>query len=128
MSVVGQAEFLKVLVRYGDAEEKRRLLVRMRRAERQERSSRRALVVSALLAAVCCVGLSYLSRDVLAGLDEVALTLIDAVSGVAAFSAYVLLVVSGCWLWNRGVVHRMEEEATRFVLGMLESRVGRVAR
>jgi hypothetical protein len=128
MNATSQTDFLKTLIRYGDAEERRRLLARITRVQLQERSSRRALVIVTLVAAACCLGLSFLSRDVLVDLEGDAVMWIDAMSGVAAFSAYVLVVVAGCWLWNRGVMHRMDEEATRFVLGMLENRVGSAAR
>lgn len=123
----GRTDFLKALLYYGDSEERGRLLEKMLRAEREERWSRHAALSSVCVAALCCVGLPLLSAELVSLLEDTALVLVDVEQALGIASVLAVLVIGSWWLWNRGSLNRLQQEAARFALGLLESRAGRAA-
>jgi hypothetical protein len=113
-----QVDFLRALLFYGDIEERRRLIEKVVRASREERWSRRGLGISVLLTLVYFYGLSFLSTGIPAEDPSVWGDLAGA-GGVGLLLCVAVFL--GHWLWQRGFLHRVEDESRRFALGVLES-------
>lgn len=118
-------ELLQALLRYGDLEERRRLVERMLQAQREERWSRRAVLLSAGIAGLCCFGLPAVSAELASVLEDTSLLLVEVARTLGVASILTLTVIGGWWLWNRGTLRRLHDDAARFTLGLLESRIGR---
>ena len=113
-----QVDFLRALLLYGDLEERRRLIEKVVRASREERWSRRGLGFTVLLTLVYFYGLSFLPHGALPAEPSVWSELATA-GGLGLLLCVAVFL--GHWLWQRGFLHRVEDESRRFALGVLES-------
>jgi hypothetical protein len=116
-----RTDFLRTLMLYGDTEERRRLIAKVGRASREERWSRRGLALSALLTMAYFYGLSFLQTGRAGPAFEDPSILKDVAETGGVGLLLCVAVFLGHWLWQRGFLHRVEDEARRFVLGVLES-------
>jgi hypothetical protein len=116
-----QADFLKTLLLYGDTEERRRLIAKVVRASREERWSRRGLCLTVLLTLAYFYGLSYAPVGPVGTIFEDPSVWGDLAAAGGVGLVLCVAVFLGHWVWQRGFLHRVEDESRRFVLGVLES-------
>jgi hypothetical protein len=120
-AIRSEADFLRTLLFYGDSEQRQRLLKKVSQATREERWSWRGMWLMAALAASYFYALAYAplaELGTLIGDPEVVLDIAGMLGLGLLFSVAVFM---GHWLWQRGFLHRVEDESRRFVLGLLES-------
>lgn len=113
--------FLRTLLESAGPEDSRALLARVRDAQLQEQWSRRALglVVLATLAGVL-VWWRVSAHAEEAG--TLALMAAEVLESALVLATVGLCILSGCWLWNRKVLNRLQDEVARFVVALLNSR------
>ena len=116
-----QADFLKTLLLYGNTEERRRLIAKVRRACREEQWSRRGLGLSVLFTLTYFYGLSSLGVGRAQTVFEDPSVWGDLAEAGGMGLLLCVAVFLGHWIWQRGFLHQVEGESRRFVLGVLES-------
>jgi len=120
-SVQSEADFLRTLLFYGDGEQRRRLIKKVSQAAHEERWSWRGMWLMATLTAGYFYALAHAPIGELGVLVGDASVLLDLAGTVGLGMLFCVVVFMGHWLWQRGFLHRVEDESRRFVLGLLES-------
>ena len=120
-SVQSEADFLRTLLFYGDGEQRRRLIKKVSQATHEERWSWRGMWLMAALTAGYFYALAHAPIGELGVLVGDAAVLLDLAGTVGLGMLFCVVVFMGHWLWQRGFLHRVEDESRRFVLGLLES-------
>jgi hypothetical protein len=120
-SAPSETDFLRTLLYYGDGEERQRLLRKVSRATREERWSWRGMWLMVTVAAGYFYALSQAPLEDLAALVGDSTVLVDLAETLGVGLLFSVVVFMGHWLWQRGFLHRVEDESRRFVLGLLES-------
>ncbi len=119
--VRSEADFLRALLFYGDGEQRSRLIRKVSQAAREERWSWRGMWLMAALTAAYFYALAHAPIGELGSLVGDAPVLLDLAGTVGLGLLFCVMVFTGHWLWQRGFLHRVEDESRRFVLGLLES-------
>jgi len=120
-SVQSEADFLRTLLFYGDHEQRQRLLKKVSQAAHEERWSWRGMWLMAALTAGYFYALAHAPIGELGVLVGDAAVLLDLAGTVGLGMLFCVVVFMGHWLWQRGFLHRVEDESRRFILGLLES-------
>jgi len=120
-SIHSEADFLRTLLLYGDSDQRRRLIRKVSQATHEERWSWRGMWLMATLAAGYFYALAHAPIGELGLLVGDSAVLLDLAGTVGMGLMFCVAVFMGHWLWQRGFLHRVEDESRRFVLGLLES-------
>ena len=116
-----QLNFLKLLIRSEDSEQRRDLQDRIKKAEQDERCIRRMmfLVVVVGLLSLACLGYSAVFHP-----NFFAHTmpfLVRLFSALTLGSLICLLVFVGYWFWQRNMLNGLNEECRRAVLAAMQA-------
>jgi hypothetical protein len=120
-SARSEADFLRTLLFYGDDEQRRRLLRKVNQAAHGERWSWRGMWLMAAVAAAYFYALTRAPLAELGTLVGDTAAVLDIAGMVGLGLLFSVVVFMGHWLWQRGFLHRVEDESRRFILGLLES-------
>jgi hypothetical protein len=116
-----EAAFLRTLLFYGDGEQRQRLLKKVNQATHEERWSWRGMWLMTGLTAAYFYALAHAPLAEWGMLVGDPAVLLDIAGTVGLGLLFSVAVLMGHWLWQRGFLHRVEDESRRFVLGLLES-------
>lgn len=116
-----QTAFLKTLVLHGGTAERRKLFERLSRAERDEHSSWCALWLVMVLSLLCVCGVCYSSVLLPDFFRSPSHMVVKVFCMLGLASAVCSIAFVGCWLWYRGVLNRVQEQARQTVMEILES-------